>query len=73
MQLTFWEWVGTGTSILGALCLAMGAAYAILGYTLFTIGSGCWYAVGVATKDRAMQALNAAFLACDFLGLYNWF
>lgn len=67
------KWFGTGTSILGAFILAYNLEYAIIGYVLFTIGSGAWFAVGLITKDKAMVALNTAFLVADFLGLWNNF
>lgn len=65
------KWFGTFTSILGAFILAYDLQFALIGYILFTIGSGAWFAVGLITKDRAMLALNTAFLVADFLGLWN--
>lgn len=65
------KWFGTGTSILGAFILAYNLQLALIGYILFTIGSGAWFAVGAITKDKAMLMLNAAFLIADFLGLWN--
>lgn len=65
------KWFGTATSILGAFILAYNLQFALIGYALFTIGSGAWFAVGIITKDKAMTALNTAFLVADFLGLYQ--
>lgn len=65
------KWAGTVTSILGAFILAYNLQFALIGYILFTIGSGAWFAVGFITKDKAMLALNTAFLVADFLGLYQ--
>lgn len=65
------KWVGTITSVVGAFFLAF--HYMLTGYVLFTIGSGAWFGVGLYTRDKAMVALNAAFLIADFVGLYNCF
>lgn len=65
------KWFGTGTSILGAFILAYNLQFALIGYILFTVGSGAWFGVGAITKDKAMLMLNAAFLVADFLGLWN--
>lgn len=65
------KWFGTFTSIAGAFILAYNLQFALIGYILFTIGSGAWFIVGAVTKDKAMMILNTAFLVADFLGLYN--
>ena len=68
------KWAGTATSILGAVILAAGlghSAIMLTGYILFVVGSGAWFAVVIIKKDKALLALNEAFLGADFLGIYN--
>ena len=66
-MLNFTKWMGTITSVIGAFILGG----IIAGYSLFIIGSGAWFIVGIRTKDKAMLTLNAFFLAADFIGIYN--
>ena len=63
------KWTGTIASVIGSFTLAAG--FAIMGYTLFLLGSAAWLAVGIRARDRALVILNLFFFAANILGFYN--
>lgn len=64
--------VGTAANVIGALLLSAGASYAVIGYSIFILGSVCWGWVGYKVKDTALLTLNVFFVVCNFIGIYNY-
>lgn len=59
-------WIGTGTSVMGAFVVAMGAMLA--GYSLFLVGSISWLIVAARRLDAPLGLLNACFLLANMIG-----
>lgn len=63
------SWTGTLASVLGSFTVAM--KFLLMGYAFFLVGAVAWLAVGVVRRDKALVALNGAFLCANLIGLYN--
>lgn len=62
-------WIGTISTVTGALLVASGIFN--YGYTLFLIGAVSWFAVAVFKRDTALGCLNACYIIINIYGFLN--
>jgi hypothetical protein len=70
-MIKIWEWIGTGFGLAGSLALAtVGPGLALV---LFSISSFILVSTAFWNRQNSFIFLQAGFLLCNALGLYNRF
>src|SRR3954453_14764737 len=68
------SWVATIATIIAASITASNLGSRITGYgfVVFTVGAGCWIAVGAMTSQPALMWTNVVLTVLDVFGIWRW-
>jgi hypothetical protein len=63
-------WIGTISSILGSFLVAFGIVF--YGYIAFITGCISWLIIATIRRDKALAALNGAFMIANIIGIVRY-
>lgn len=72
-KLSFWEWLGTSTGIIGAGLLASNISASRWGWAVFLLSAIAWTAVGFLRVSKPMIILNLFYVVLNIFGVLRWF
>lgn len=72
LSATFFEWVGTGTGILGAAMISSKTSLSPFGWIAFILSSSNLAVFAWLTGAYGLLTLEAVFLLTNLVGLWRW-
>lgn len=67
------RWFSTAAQVAGASLLAVRIGPPAFAYVVMTFGALGWMELAKRDRDRALYALNVAFLVLNLAGIVRWF
>lgn len=70
--LSFLEWGGCASGVLGSLLLALNNRFSGFGFVLFIVSNLCWASFAILTGTGGLLLQQCFFTATSVLGIWKW-
>lgn len=71
-MLSFLEWFGALTGVIGATLVAMNVPASRWAFVVYLVSNGCWAGFALLSGAWGLLLMQVVFTATSVLGIYRW-